>query len=197
MADKIPEVKATILSTRIKKAAKDLIKSNSLNNEDAFEGEYFSETLQVANAVIRPPYDPLVLSRAVVSNNTLGKCISAMETNIDGTGYVFERSDGQTLTSEDEINISKLKDFFSEVYPGKSFIGLRRELRRDLESIGYGFLEVIRALDGSLIFINNVSALTTRLVVLDEPIAVKRRVKRNGTVQESQWLWQSAALFRH
>jgi PBSX family phage portal protein len=112
--------------------------------------------------------------------------------NVDGTGHSFEviedadaaKKDGTDKPEEDQAEKAILQDFFAEPYPGKSMISIRRALRRDMEGNGWGVLEAIRNVNGDLIMLNHLESDTMRLVRLDEPVFVKKTIKRAGKEME-------------
>lgn len=128
-------------------------------------------------AIIEPSYKPGQLYTLAVQNNTLSQCIEVMEVNIDGTGHSIDIIDGG---EENEAEKQVLEDFFKEPYPGKTMISIRRALRRDMEITGNAYLEVIRNPSDEIVLINNVEALTTRLIRYDEPVVVTKTVIRAG-----------------
>ncbi len=81
------------------------------------------------------------------------------------------------------------QSFFDEPYPGTSFIQIRRQLRRELEGVGYGFLEVLRNPLGDVVAMRPIQTHNVRLVKLDAPVMVQKTVQRAGVdVQLSLWL---------
>jgi capsid portal protein len=90
--------------------------------------------------------------------------------------YNEEKAKEEAANAEKEI----AKAFFNEPCPGKTFIGIRRQLRRDMESIGYAFLEVLRNVAGDVVGVRNIDTFNTRMVKLDSPILVDRDVVRQG-----------------
>lgn len=168
----LPEV--TVTAIKAEKTAE--LQSNAQMPEDNFAGMYLAA--DGTGSVIAPPYCPTRLQTLVNENNTLGQCVSAMEVNIDGTGFVIERKDN--TTKEKDVEADRLTSFLKQPYPGKSFVSIRRLLRRDIESCGWGTLEVIRNAKGELMFINHVFANTMRLVKLGNPVVVPKKVNRNG-----------------
>jgi len=149
--------------------------AKELEDEFANNGLYTGEGSTLA---ILPPYPPRSLLSLVTHNNVLNQCVQAMEVNIDGTGHEFvSAEEGGTV---DEKEKSAAADFFNEPYPGRSFISLRRDLRRDLESIGYGFLEVLRTMGKEVAALRPMDAQTIRLVRLGKQVPMKRMVKRGG-----------------
>ena len=165
----------------VSKAEADVIESNALDVDDVYEAtEYFDPKDNAKAKILRPTYVPQVLMGLVQENNALKQCIEAMEVNIDGTGHSISLKGNIQETEESAEVVQGLNDFFSEIFPKKSFISVRRELRRDVESVGNGYLEVLRSLSGSIVFINNLDPLPMRLIKLDEAVPVVETVFRFG-----------------
>ena len=166
----------------LSKAEADLLHSNALEVElhDRFAHMYGDDTEVRA---IRPPHNLVNLSYCCEQNNTLGQCVAAMVVNIDGTGYEILPEDEEGTDTEDDSNIDDIEAFFNEPYPGVSLTNFRRQLRRDLEKIGNAYIEVIRNKKGDPVFLNRIPAITVRLVALDDPVPVERKVNRMGTEQ--------------
>lgn len=155
-----------------------VLADSSIEMEDEFKGLYFTIT-DSSKQVIQPPYEPKALKRLTTQNNILSQCIDAMEVNIDGTGWEFvARVEEGAAANEAEVKI--LRSFFEEPYPGRSFLSIRRELRRDIESIGYGFLECLENAAGELMGCRNILSHMIRLVRLDAPVPVTKKIERNG-----------------
>lgn len=156
----------------------DAVGSNAKEAEDEFKQYYLGQN--DGPSIIEPPYNLRSLDKLIQHNNTLSPCIEAMVTNTDGTGFEFKRDDDTAETAEDDANIKYLWDFFNEPWPGESFVTQRKKLRRDIKSVGNGYLEVIRNGVGDIVFSRQVDAKTIRLVALDEPVPVKVKVRRRG-----------------
>lgn len=154
--------------------------SNALTVEDA--DVFDAETMAISGypAVVRPSYDFLQLSALVQANNCLLQAVAAMEVNEAGTGFEFERTDGKVKTKADEKKIADLRQFFDEPYPDTSFITMRRLIRRDLETTGNGYMEVIRGDGDEVVFLRRLDAKLMRLVRLDEPVVVDKVINRMG-----------------
>lgn len=153
--------------------------------EDEFSTLYYTAQNQ-SNIFLEPPFDPQCLLYLVQSNNTLNQCIEAMEVNCDGTGYdlvPIEENGDMDQDEQDEVNA-----FFGEPYPNTSFVKIRRKLRQEMESVGYGYLEILRNLQGELVGFRNVETHNVRFVKLDEPILVKKTISRNDEDVELQ-MW--------
>lgn len=157
--------------------------SNALMVEDEFNPFYQTGTNGTSGQILKPPYDPRVLERLTQENNAIGACIDAMVVNVDGTGHTIERDKPDPDSDpdlEDDPGALKLESFFDEPFPGTSFQTMRRDLRRDLERIGYGFFEIMRNVKGNIVFIRNVPGRTIRMVKLDDAVPVNKVVQRNG-----------------
>ncbi len=163
---------ATQLLTVVK--AESQILSNALEVEDGFANEY-------GGNIVEPEIPPERFASLVEQNNTLSQCISAMEVNIDGTGYEIVRADKVALSTEDKIEVAKLDEFFSEVYPATSLTTVRRQNRRYLESVGYSCIEVIRNPKGDIIFLRTLDPKTIRLMKLGPSVPAKKSITRGGT----------------
>lgn len=181
-----PEAVKTTKLTMIAAAQPAAMASNALMVEDEFNPFYMTGANSNSGHLLRPPYDPRQLERLTQENNAIGACIDAMIVNIDGTGFKIEKEDAKStdVDEEEDPKAKALEDFFKEPFPGVSFMTMRRELRRDMERIGFGFLEVMRNVTGDIVFIRNVPARTIRMVKLDGAVPVKKKVMRNGVEME-------------
>jgi PBSX family phage portal protein len=181
-------VQATVLRrpvseelSKAEKAERDLLQSRALTIEDDPWNELPNE--RRVN-LIKHSYDPVLLVNLTLQNNTLGQCIDAMEVNVDGSGFDIEPRDGEAVEGEDDPNIEGIKQFFDTAYINESFTSIRRKMRRDLESTGNAYLEVIRDASGDITLLNHLDAKLVRLVRLDDPVPVEREVLRNGSVRK-------------
>lgn len=157
----------------------DVVHSHAALPEDTFRGLY-ETSIGTPVALIEPPYAPERLQYLTQTNNALSACIEAMVNNVDGTGAVFEPRDGFSTDKADDQTVQALTEFFNEVFPGQSFLSLRKKVRRDIHAVGWGVIEVIRNAAGEIVFLRHADAKTVRYVVLDEPVMVDVTVKRGG-----------------
>ena len=149
------------------------ITSNALDIEDGFKNLY-------NNGIITPEIAPDVYYGLVEENNTLGQCISAMEVNIDGTGYEIVRTDGEEISDTEKKDVEKIESFLTEVYPEVFLTTMRRRLRRHAETSGYGCMEVVRNPKGDIVFMRDLDSKTIRLRKLGDPVPVTKTLSRNG-----------------
>ncbi len=158
--------------------------SNAFEAEDEFKGYYLGATgVKSSTQAIQPPYDLKTLDRLTQENNALGPCIETMVTNIEGTGFDIvrdiDKSDEHEDATDDE-KISHLWDFFSEPWPGESFKTQRKAIRRDVERLGNGYLEVLRTQGGEIVFTKTVDGKMMRLVKLGPAQPKRVTVVRRG-----------------
>lgn len=156
------------------------IASNAYEAEDEFKGLY-GAVGDTGVVIIQPTYNLKLLDSLSQQNNALSPCIEAMVTNIDGTGYTFERrdrDDDPDADSEENQKIVQLNNMFSITFPGESFTTLRRKKRRCEERVGNAYFEVLRNKAGEILFLRHVDPLMVRLVRLDDPVLAKKIVYR-------------------
>jgi PBSX family phage portal protein len=162
----------TIYTTKGESSNPLVTQSNSLAPEDAFSQ---LQTFTSKQPIISPPLILETLEVLPDQNNTLGICIEAMEVNIDGTGHtiVSAREDGG---DPDPKLRRKIENFFKIPYPYTSMRKLRRKTRRDSESTGNGYWEIIRNKNGEIRFLKQVPSSDIRLLKLDDPVMAEVNV---------------------
>lgn len=161
--------------------------------EDKFTGLYSNVTVAPnGNAVTVYPVlmEPLKLAALVAENNTLGPCISAYEVNIDGTGWDIEfagddeEEEVPRPPTPEEIAVrDHIRGLLNEPWPGKSFIDIRKEMRRFKESVGMGLIEVVKNAEREPVLLRAADSTQFRIVrpTNDDLIKqVMRKVRRNN-----------------
>lgn len=159
------------------------IMSNALEPEDEFKSWYALTTDKTGPQIIEPPYNLTTLEQLCHENNALMPCIDAMVTNVVGTGYVIEGARGEDNSEGEEVDrtvIESVSSFFDQPWPGVSWLTLMKSVRRDVESVGNGFIEILRAANGQVVFSRHVSAKMVRLVSLSVPMFEEVEITRNG-----------------
>ena len=164
---------------------------SAIEIEDEFSSLYYSAS-SASNLFLMPPFEPNVLMNLTQTNNILLQCIEAMEVNIDGTGYEFVGIEKDKDPEKAELKAAEA--FFGEPYPNLSFVSIRRKLRRQMESVGYGFLEVLRNMNKDIVGLRNIETPHVRMVKLDAPILVKKKIERDGHEVELQ-MWERERRF--
>jgi PBSX family phage portal protein len=176
-------LQATIYKAQVL-GGKEIVTSNKLE-EDPFAGLYGE------GGVIEPPYDLRVLTLLPEYSNILGQCIDAMETNIDGFGFTLEPAEGVTpgpdgkYPSEVEAERRRIRNFFKYCNPDESFTKIRRKTRRDLETTGNAYWEILRNGKGEIAGIEHLESYTMRLTPLDKDLTdIKLRIKTEDNTYE-------------
>lgn len=157
------------------------ITSNALDIEDTFLNNY-------TTSIIQPEISPDIYYSLVEQNNALNQCISAMEVNIDGTGFDIVRTDGEEIDEDEAETLQPVKEFLMEVSPTVSFVTLRRQLRRQLEISGYGCIEIIRNPKDEIVFMRTLESKTIRLMKLGDAVPTQKTLIRGGTAMKIQTL---------
>ena len=153
--------------------------SNAFEPEDEYQKLYVGGVN--SRGLLEPPYSLRGLDRLSQENNTLSPCVEAMVSNIDGTGYVFEKIDDTTLDeSNTDPHVKALKAFFDEPWPGETFISIRKAVRRDVERVGNGYMEWVRNPKDEIVFCRHVDGKMVRIVKLDAPTVAVKTVFRLG-----------------
>lgn len=99
--------------------------------------------------ILPPPYNPNTLLRFPNENNTLRQCVDAMVINIESMGHRLEyigddEEEGAEESKEAKAEKLRLEALLDQPNGEYSLIELRERVRRDLETLGYRFIEVCR-----------------------------------------------------
>jgi capsid portal protein len=140
--------------------------------------------LAEAGQILPPPYDPILLCQAVGESETLPAAVDAMAVNIGGHGYelvpLFDTKDpttGQELEvpAEAKAERSALLLFLAAAHQ-EGLEALIDKVDRDVETMGWGAIEVLRDRTGREASLEHVPAATVRMgpeglpVLVEEPI---------------------------
>jgi PBSX family phage portal protein len=194
----LQKVRALVIDVSKSGAANGLTSSNAEpGRSEALPEEPF-HALGHMGKILLPPFDMLTLSMLVENNSELNQCIEAMETNIDATGHRFIsrlRMDDITPTSNDSgesqgeltpeqekliLNAKKEKvgliNFFTYA-TSESFVSFRRKLRKDIESTGNCYFEIIRNDAGQIQGFTHLPSYQMRIGKLEEePVESERSI---------------------
>jgi PBSX family phage portal protein len=157
--------------------------------EDPFSGSY-------GDGILEPPYNIEFLAHLMDHSNILFQCVEAMETNIDAFGFTLKpvgqadpENDG-IYAAEVEAEKQRVYNFFAYCNPNIPYTQLRRRTRRDIESTGNGYWEIIRDAAGQISWIEHIESHTMRLIKLDAeytPIKVKIRDDETNVYKEEDY----------
>lgn len=172
--------------------ASDMGLSNKLP-EDPFSNLY-------GNNVIEPPFPLELLTRLAEYSEALGPCIEAMEVNCEGFGYRLEPTvklpeepeEGELTQEEKNLRKAMLQEkddinnFFKFINYEESFTKLRKKTRKDYETVGFAFWEILKDGKGEPAGAVHLQAHTMRLCGLsEEPVEFKQKVKTGpDTIKE-------------
>ena len=117
-----------------------------------------------SGTVVQPMYDPSTLYY-VASTTPVMPLVDAMQTNIEKTGHTIISTEPDADPSDaEQAEGDRAKALFAAPYPGVSMLDIRKEIRGDLEIVGYSGLRVIRNLAGEIAFLKHVPARNLRVI---------------------------------
>lgn len=177
-------IRARVVEVPIEKRI-DPSTKNSPNPETRVSEDPFRE-LEHRGLIIVPPFDPLTLAMLPENSTELGQCIEAMAVNIEGFGHRFiprVKLDDRDVEVDDKTRQTVAKErcdlinFFEHATQDLSFTEFRKRIRRDLESTGNAYFEVIRNAAGRLQSFVHIPGWQMRLSRQDvEPVLSTRKV---------------------
>lgn len=149
------------------------------------------ESLAADGKILQPPFDKLVLSMMPENSTELGPLTEAMAQNIDGFGFRFEcrvklddpecPAELKTAALEEQV---KMTNFFNTACVDYSFTELRKRTRKDIETTGEGFWEIIRVpATGQIVGLNHIPSHRMRLGCQDREFTKFDRVVRHLTME--------------
>lgn len=152
---------------------------------------------QINGQYVEPRYDPRTLTRYVENSSELPQCIAAMETGIESYGHryveafdssLFEGPDGEDVKRLVRDERKCLENTFSTLGRRRSFTKVLRLRRRDLESTGNGYLEVMRGRSGRIVALDWMRSADVRIGVADEqPTSVQVKYRQIGPDGHPYW----------
>jgi len=146
-----------------------IAKSESAVGVDPFEKYY--EQRKGKMKILKPPYDPYTLARMSEVSDILPQCIHAMKVNIDGFGWelvpFIDPTEAKPQPADAEEEKNKLSNFLNFVNDRQNITELREDIRDDIESTGYGCIEVIRNKKNDISELHRLQAWSVRIVAPD------------------------------
>lgn len=96
--------------------------------------------------VHKPQLNPYAMMKMVHSNSTLSACVSAMATNITGHGLkiIYKGPEGAQGSDEAKRELSYIQSKLDNLNPHESLDYILEKQERDIHTLGYGALEIIR-----------------------------------------------------
>lgn len=132
--------------------------SRQIANQDEFLG---LSGISGAQIVLPTPYNIHTLFNLIEQSNMLRQCIDAFVTNTVMTGWETDASVRDRKIVMGEKN--ELQSFIDHANSEESLQTVMEKVVRDRESVGFGFLEIIRDALGDIAILRNAPALYTRL----------------------------------
>jgi len=159
-----------------------LPRAGSDTDTDPFVSELYAQ-----HGLLEPRYPFLQLLDIVECSDMLQICIAIIVEGVDGNGHDFPflGDDKERTTDENKAIHEQLKNFFDECNEFGSFANVRKAVRRDLEQVGNGAMEVIRNLAGGVEQLYHQPITYMRMTIQDKedtPYTVK--LLRNGKPTE-------------
>lgn len=152
-------------------------------------------SLSISGKLIEPPFDMLTLAMLPEHSSELGQCVEAMQANIDCLGHrqvSRVKLDDPKEPPPPELKTAVIKErtwlinFFEYATGDISFTEFRKRLRKDLETTGNFYFEVIRDALGQIQQFQHIPGYQMRLSRMDEePIQYDRpilRLQEDGSV---------------
>jgi PBSX family phage portal protein len=136
------------------------------------------------NGELMPPEDPELLAALPKRNSILLPCIQCMVSNIESPGHRIEEiSDSPRSGKRTEYDA--IRTFLDSPNPFDSITAIREQFRQDLETFGYGFLEIVRGADDRIASIYNVRSHKFRLIKKEStPVKVQvPYISRDGATK--------------
>jgi len=144
-------------------------------------------TLAAEGKIIEPPFDMLTLAMLPEHSSELGQCIEAMQINIEGFGHrqrsrvrleapkgAEEKVAPETIRQEVLKERTYLVNFF-EYATEESFVEFRKRLRKDEETTGNAYFEVIRGANGNIQAFKHIPSYQMRLSRQDDELVEWKR----------------------
>lgn len=152
----------------------------------AFTDEFISLAHAAGATILVPtPYNVNRLFEIISQSNMLPQCIEAMVTNTTLTGWEIEATARGLKIDEGEK--MELESFLENANSEETLSAVLEKTKRDRESVGFGYTEMIRDRSGDLSLIRNAPALYTRLCVKHpQEILVRYEIQRGRRVTSVQ-----------
>lgn len=149
--------------------------------DDPFKG------MAAEGEVIEPPFDMLTLAMLPEHSSELGQCVEAMQINIEGFGHrqksrvkLDDPNEKDAVPDALRKEVLQERTFlanFFEYATEESFVEFRKRLRKDLETTGNAYFEVIRDVKGKIQSFKHIPSYQMRLSKIDdEPVEIERPI---------------------
>lgn len=160
---------------------------DSTSRQIAFSDDFLSLASSAGAVVLLPtPYNVPRLFQLIEQSNMIQQCIDAYVVNTVQTGWEVEPINRGRIVDEGER--VELESFLEHANCDEALTEVMSKVIRDRESVGFGFLEIIRDAMGDVSLFRHCPALWTRLCVKDPTEVLVEytisRGRRVSTVKE-------------
>lgn len=168
------------------------VESNVVDPFIKLYGGGMTQTGESGLMIIEPPYNLATLAQMPTISNMTQRCIESYITNIESFGYQFTKAasvaDDVAESPEMKTEAAALHSLFDFCNADQSFTMLRGSLRRDVESTGNAYMEVVRTRIGSIAELHRLPAYSCRLTTTDSDATPFTQQVRNqdGVYEEKQ-----------
>lgn len=139
---------------------------DSISRQIAFTDEFLGLAGSMGAVVLLPtPYNVAWLFELIEQSNMLRQCIDAYVTNTVMTGWEIGATARGVVANANEAH--ELQSFIDNANSEESLSGVMEKVIRDRESVGFGFMEVIRDALGDVSLLRHAPSLYTRLCAKD------------------------------
>lgn len=149
---------------------------HSTSNQTTYSDE-FDNIAQLGNLILPTPYDLFTMFNLIERSNMLKQCIEAIVVNTVMTGWEIGKISRDIDIDEQERD--ELQSFIDFANSEQSLSTVMSLAVRDRESVGFGFIEVIRDASGRISLLRHAPAYRTRLSLRNQDeVLVKYDVPR-------------------
>lgn len=170
------QIHATVFNIQREDAASDT------SRQIAFNDEFLSLASSAGATVVIPtPYNVNRMYQLTEQSNMLPQCIEAYVTNIVTTGWEVEPLfRGKVVNDGERV---ELESFLDNANSQEGLVDVFEKVVRDRETVGFGFLEVIRDASRRISLLRYAPSLYTRLCAKDpQDILVEYTIQRGRRV---------------
>lgn len=155
---------------------------DSASRQIALSDEFLGLAGTLGATVILPtPYNTPYLFEVIEQSNMIRQCIDALVTNTVLTGWEIVGTQRQKKPDAGESD--ELQSFIEHANSEESLSIVLEKVIRDRESVGFGFLEIIRNQVGEISILRHCPALWTRLCAKDpQQVLVEYDISRGRRV---------------
>lgn len=136
--------------------------------------------MAIGTLAMPTPYDIEELCGIFERSNILRQCVDAIVVNTCSYGYRIIKVDEDTPIDEDEK--AMLKSFVDSANPEEALETVIGNTIEDMERLGFGFLEVIRADSGAFSHVRYIRSRYVKATAKGNPTRLVKKMRRGRTI---------------